>query len=144
MLRFDPDTCTLMGPKGALHVPDDDEVTRKLAMLIDGQCMGLGGQRAAEKYGYCKQRYYQLLRTFERQGAAALKNKKRGPKRPSRRTDEVIRQVIRHRFLDPDASVEVIAQKLRQCGFELSTRSVRRVIDGYGLQKKTLRLSSRR
>lgn len=144
MLRFDPETFTLVGPKGALHVPDDDEVTRKLAMLIDGECMGLGGQRAAEKYGYCKQRYYQLLRAFERQGAAALKNKKRGPKRPSRRTDEVIRQVIRHRFLDPDASVEVIAQKLRQCGFELSTRSVRRVIDGYGLQKKTLRLSSRR
>lgn len=144
MLRFDPDSSTLMGPHGALHVPDDDEVTRKLAMLIDGECMGLGGQRAAEKYGYCKQRYYQLLRAFERHGAAALKNKKRGPKRPSRRTDEVIRQVIRHRFLDPDASVEVIAQKLRQCGFELSTRSVRRVIDGYGLQKKTLRLSSRR
>lgn len=144
MLRFDPDNSMLIGPKGALHVPDDDEVTRKLAMLIDGQCLGLGGQRAAEKYGYCKQRYYQLLRAFERQGAAALKNKKRGPKRPSRRTDEVVRQVIRHRFLDPDASVEVIAQKLRQCGFELSTRSVRRVIDGYGLQKKTLRLSSRR
>ena len=144
MLRFDPDSSTLIGPEGALHVPDDDEVTRKLAMLIDGECMGLGGRLAAEKYGYCKQRYYQVRRAFQRHGAAALKSKKRGPKRPSRRTDEVVRQVIRHRFLDPDASVEVIAQKLRQCGFELSTRSVRRVIDGYGLQKKTLRLSSRR
>jgi len=144
MLQFDPDSSTLIGPEGTLAVPEDDEVTRKLAMLIDGECMGLGGRRAAEKYGYCKQRYYQVLRAFERQGAAALKNKKRGPKKPSRRTDEVIRQVIRHRFLDPDASVEVIAQKLRQCGFEISTRSVRRVIDGYGLQKKTLRVSSRR
>jgi transposase len=144
MLRFDPDRSMLVGPEGTLHVPDGDEVTRKLAMLIDGECMGLGGQRAAEKYGFCKQRYYQLLGAYEREGAAALKNKKRGPKKPSRRTDEVVRQIIRHRFLDPDASIEVITQKLCQCGFTLSARSVRRVIDGYGLQKKTLRLSSRR
>jgi hypothetical protein len=47
-------------------------------------------------------------------------------------------QVIRHRFLDPQASPDVIAQKLRQTGFEISTRSVERVISEYGLQKKTL------
>lgn len=144
MLRFDPDSSTLVGPEGCLHVVPDDEVTRKLAMLIDGECMGLGGREAAHKYGYCKQRYYQLLAAFQRDGAVGLRNRKRGPKKPSRRTDEVVRQVIRHRFLDPDASVEVITQKLRQCGFPLSARSVRRVIEGYGLQKKTLRVSSRR
>ena len=144
MLRFDPHSSTLVGPEGCLPVLPDDEVTRKLAMLIDGECMGLGGRQAAQKYGYCKQRYYQLLRAFQRNGAVALRNRKRGPKKPSRRTDEVIRQVIRHRFLDPDASVEVITQKLRQCGFDLSARTVRRVIEGYGLQKKTLRVSSRR
>ena len=31
----------------------------------------------------------------------------------------MVRQVIRHRFLDPDATAEVIAQKLRQSGFDL-------------------------
>jgi hypothetical protein len=46
--------------------------------------------------------------------------------------------VIRHRFLDPDASAEVIAQKLRQCEWPISTRSVERVIEQFGLQKKTL------
>lgn len=139
MFTFDDDNLVLAGPKGTLHVPDDDEVTRKLAMLIDGQCMGLGPTRAARKYGYCKQRYFQLLRAFERDGAAGLKNRKRGPKRNYRRTDEVVRQVIRHRFLDPDASPAVIAQKLAQCHIPISTRSVRRVIEEYGLQKKTLR-----
>jgi hypothetical protein len=49
--------------------------------------------------------------------------------------------VIRHRFLDPDATVDVIAQKLRQAGFSVSVRSVVRVIEEYGLQKKTLPLS---
>ena len=73
-----------------------------------------------------------------------LLSQKRGPKHNYRRTDEVIRQVIRHRFLDPDASAEVIAQKLRQCGLSISTRSVERVIEQFGLQKKTPSLSSQR
>ncbi len=52
--------------------------------------------------------------------------------------DEVVRQVIRHRFLDPGASAQVIGQKLRQAGQPISTRSVERVLAAYGLQKKTL------
>ena len=70
-------------------------------------------------------------------------NKARGPKKKYRRTDELQRQVIRHRFLDPDASAEVIAQKLRQTGFVISTRSVERVIAEYGLQKKLYKFSPR-
>jgi hypothetical protein len=68
-------------------------------------------------------------------------SKARGPKTNYRRTGEVERQVIRHRFLDPLASAEVIAQKLRQTGFAISRRSVARVIADYGLQKKTLSMS---
>ena len=143
MFTFDADKSVLTGPRGSLAVPVDDEVTRKLAMLIDGQCMGLNAEVAARKYGYSRPRYFQLLKAFKSGGAAALKSRKRGPKGNYRRTDEVIRQVIRHRFLDPDASVEVIAQKLQQVGLTISIRSVRRIIEGFGLQKKTLRQSSR-
>jgi len=128
----------LVGDKGSLPVAPTDEVTRKLAMLIEGQCEGLGPSLAAEKFGYTKQRYFQLLHAYEEQGSAALGSKPRGPKRNYRRTDELVRQVIRHRFLDPQATAEVIAQKLRQTGFPISTRSVERVIADYGLQKKTL------
>jgi transposase len=113
-------------------------------MLIEGQCLGLGGAAAAKKHGYCKQRYSQLLAAFGREGTTALQSATRGPKRNYRRTDELVRQVIRHRFLHPDATVEVIAQKLRQGGFKISNRSVRRVIDDIGLQKKTLRMPARR
>ena len=37
---------------------------------------------------------------------------------------------------------DVIAQKLRQTGFPISTRSVERVIGDFGLQKKTLSMPS--
>ena len=142
MLEFVGDQAFLVGPKGSLDVRGDDEVTRKLAMLYEGECEGLGPKRAAAKFGYSDKRYFQLRKAFHIQGAIALKSRKRGPKGCYRRTDAVIRQVIRHRFLDPDASAGVIAQKLRQTSHTISTRSVERVIEDFGLQKKTPQVSS--
>jgi transposase len=142
IMLFEPTTLRIVGPAGELLVPQHDEITPRLLMLLEGQCEGIGASQAAAKYGFTRQRYYQLLTLFREQGASALQAQKRGPKTNSVRTDEVERQVIRHRFLDPDASVDVIAQKLRQAGFAISTRSVERVIEKYGLQKKTLSLPS--
>lgn len=139
MLQFLQDHHPLLtGSAGSLDVSADDEITLKLAMLFEGQCEGLGPTRAAEKFGYSKARYFQLLHLYAEHGAAALLSQPTGPKSNYRRTDEVVRQVIRHRFLDADASPAVIAQKLRQSHHALSLRSVQRVIADYGLQKKTL------
>ncbi len=123
---------------GSLPIAEDDEITRKLAMLIDGECGPDGIDRAAAKFGFSRQRYFQLRTLFLDKGSRALLSSKRGPKTNYRRTQELVCQVIRHRFLDPDASTEVIAQKLRQCSFRISKRTVDRVITQFGLQKKTL------
>ena len=99
--------------------------------------MGVCPSEAAKKYGYTKQRYYQVLDSFMEDGSDGLSDKKRGPKNKHVRTKEVINQIIRHRFLDPDASAAVIAQKMCQSGINVSKRSVERTITEYGLQKKT-------
>ena len=137
MLRVDPQQALLIGPSGSLPCSSSDEVTCKLAMLLAGECLGLGPLQAAQAFGYSKQRYFQLRAAFSRHGASALLNQKTGPQRPYRRTDEAVRQALRHRFLDPEASPEVIAQRLRQSGLPISTRSVERLIEQFGLQKKT-------
>jgi hypothetical protein len=133
---------SIIGSHGALEIPANDEVTVKLAMLIEGECEGLGPTKAARKFGFSKARYFQLRQCYCEKGATGLLCKQRGPKTRYRRTGELIRQVIRYRFLDPEASADVIAQKLRQTGFVISTRSVERVIADYGLQKKTLSIWS--
>jgi hypothetical protein len=140
MLSFDLQRHALVGAAGSLAVPANDEIARKLAMLIEGDCQGLGPTQAAAQYGFSKQRYFQLRHLLQTQGAQALRSQKRGPKTNYRRTYEVVRQVIRHRFLDPEASADVIAQKLRQARLSISTRSVQRIIEQFGLQKKTLPL----
>ena len=126
------------GPGGSLLVPKDDEVSRRLAMLIKGECEGLGPSKAAEKFDFTRQRYYQILAAYLEQGAEGLLLQTPGPKTDYRRTDQVVRLVIRCRFLDPDSSPEVIAQKIRQQSHTISQRSVERIIADYGLQKKTL------
>jgi transposase len=142
MITFKSPDTFLEGPSGSILVPNDDEITLKLAMLIEGQCEGLGPTQAAEKFGYTKSRYFQLLHLYEKHGALALLSKLTGPKSNYRRTDQSIRLVIRHRFLDPDASCHVIAQKIKQAGSPISIRSVERIVADFGLQKKTLRLGS--
>jgi hypothetical protein len=143
MVQFNHVQSVLTGEAGSLAVRADDEVTRKLAMLIEGECDGLGPLAAAQKYGFTKQRYFQLRQVFSEQGAAGLVSRKRGPKGNSRRTDEIVRQIIRYRFLDPLSTPDVIAQKLRQLEYVISTRSVERVIADFGLQKKTPQTASK-
>lgn len=137
------DADAISGPGGSLPVLPGDETARKFLMIIEGECLGLGPSAAGSKYGYSRQRYHQLRDLYRKGGVGALRNDKRGPKHATRRTDESVRQVIRHRFLDPKASVEVIAQKLRQTGWPMSARSVQRTISEYGLQKKTPRAPRR-
>jgi transposase len=134
-MQFDLADRRILGSSGDLHVTQDDIVAERFLMLLEGETEGLGARAAAEKYGLSKPRYYQLLTLYNEGGSDALRLQKRGPKAPSVRTDELVRQVIRHRFLDPEASADVIAQKLRQAGFPTSTRSVERVIADFGLQK---------
>jgi hypothetical protein len=137
-LQFDPKTQGLVGPAGTLPILASDLQAHRFLMLVEGECLQANIATLADKYGYCRQRYYQLLEEFKASGLAALLPQKTGPKSNYRRTDEVTRQVLRHRFLDPDASAEVIAQKIRQTQFQISLRSVQRIIADYGVQKKTL------
>lgn len=131
-------TLYIKGPGGTLPIKSEDKVARQLAMLVEGKCLGLGPTRAAQKYGYSKQRFFQILKAFLKDGTDALIPKKTGPKTNYVRTENVVTQIIRHRFLDPEAKAEVIAQKMRQTGIKVSQRSVERTITEYGLQKKTL------
>jgi hypothetical protein len=138
-LYFDPTANQLTGPAGALSIAPEDALARRFLMLLEGQCLEQNIGAVAQKYGYCRQRYYQLLEAFQHGGVPALRPKKTGPKSNYRRTEAAVRQVLRHLFLDPEASPAVVVQKLRQSHHAISLRSVQRVIADYGLQKKTLR-----
>ncbi len=130
------------GQVGNLSIPKGDEASKKLAMLIEVKCCGLSPTKTAQKYGYTKQRYYQILKDYNSGGVQSLIDKKSGPKKNYVRTYTLENQIIRYRFLDHDCSPAVIAQKLKQDGYKISIRSVERTITKFGLQKKTLLIQS--
>jgi len=130
-------TISLKGPAGIIEINTNDRIGLKLAMLFENQCLGTKATEAAKKYGFSRPRFYQIKSAFEKGGSEALKGKKKGPSKNYKRTESIVNQIIRLRFLDPDASVQVITQKLKQIGFEISQRSVERTITEYGIQKKT-------
>jgi transposase len=143
MADFDLRTSRFVGPGGFLDVAPDDEIIRKFAMLLEGECTRAGPKAAAERFGLSRQRYFQLRAAFLERGALGLHSQRRGPKSHYRRSREAVCQAIRHRLLDPEASSAVIAQKLRQCGVRISKRSVDRIFADFGLQKKTLSVPAR-
>ena len=118
-------------------IDENDSLAMKMAMLIEGHAT-IGVQAAIGKYGYTEQRYYQLLKAYQQDGAKELIDKKTGSEKQPVRTKEAVNQIIRLRFLDPFSSAGVISQKLKQVGHKVSTRSVERTITEYGLQKKRM------
>ena len=68
-MHFDVQSMAIVGDHGTLAVVEGDEVSRKLAMLIEGECEGVGPVKAASKYGLTKQRYFQLRECSRRSGA---------------------------------------------------------------------------
>ncbi len=134
-----PNLLAFGGPAGSLPIDPHDEITRRLAMLILGECEHLGAAQAARQFEFSRARYYQLRQLYQTRGALGLAPETPGPKSDYRRTEAIVRLVIRLRFLEAEASPAVIAQKLRQRGHTISQRSVERIIADYGLQKKTLR-----
>jgi len=54
MILFQDNKAFGEGPEGRLEIPGTDEITRKLAMLFEGECEGRGPRAAADKFGYSK------------------------------------------------------------------------------------------
>ena len=116
----------------------NDKLARKFAMLFEGQCT-IGDYGAIKKYGYTEQSYYQLFKKYKQGGLGALIDQKRGSTKKPVRTDGLVKQIIRMRFLDPLATTDVLTQKLNQMNYKVSKRSVERTITEYGLKKKLIR-----
>jgi hypothetical protein len=126
--------------KEKFSIKEDDKTAIKFAMLIEGELFS-GRKEACKKYGYSEPRYFQLLRKYKQEGLKGLIGRKRGSVKKPVRTEEVEKEVIRLRFLDPFMSAEVIAQKMNQNNMNISVRSVERTITEYGLQKKRMSLA---
>jgi len=122
----------------SIEINPSDSTSWKLAMLLEAAHNpdNLTIEQISAKYGYTREYFYQVLQKYKSKGSSGLQDKPTGPKTNYKRNFENVKQILRHRVLDPEASSEVIAQKMRQAGVDISQRSVERVVQEYGLQKR--------
>ena len=114
ILKNTNDSILLTGTSGSLAISKRDKLSLKIAMLVDNMCFGLKAEQAATKYGFSRSHFFDIKAKFNKGGSDSLIGKKQGPKTNYVRTDNVVNQIIRLRFLDPEISVDVITQKLNK------------------------------
>jgi hypothetical protein len=65
-----------------------------------------------------------------------LKDKKKGPKSKSKRTEKLEKRVLAIRFKSPEKDMYEITDILTEEGYEISARSVARVLSEHGVTLK--------
>src|SRR5258708_28397144 len=98
-LKVDLKTHQVIGPAGSLPVASSDQQAHRFLMLLEGECLEENIAAVAQRYGLSRQRYYQLRQDFQEGGVAALQPEKTGPKTNYHRTDQLVRQIFRYRYL---------------------------------------------
>lgn len=122
--------------KHVFYIAINDKLSMKINMIAEYIYGEASINQITEKYGYTKQRFFQILKLYKEGGVEALATQKTGPKRNRIRTENIENLIVRYKFLDPLMSAAVITQKLKQQGISISQRSVMRTITERGLSKK--------
>ncbi len=91
------------------------------------------------KYGYSRKTGNEYLNAWKEKDWDGLKDKPRGPKTKSKRTDELEKRVIDIRFKDREKDMYDIAEILSSEGYEISARSVARILSEHGITLKKRR-----
>ena len=86
MAQFDLEKQALVGAGGLLSVRADDEITRKLSMLIEGECEGLGPSGSRTEVRLQQATLLSVAGGFRRTGRAGTCKVRSAGRRPI--TDE--------------------------------------------------------
>lgn len=124
------------GPGGSLSLPESDDASLDLLMLIEGETSGAPLDDVLARFGRSRSTYYEKLRRFREQGLEGLIARPPGPRGQWRRPLEVVRHIVRTRLREPDRSAAEIAEELARLGHEVSVRSVERTITQFGLTRR--------
>ncbi len=123
-------------PKRRFPINFNDEVQVRYEMLRQASLSKKPIETICDKFNYSKDMYYYYKRKFEKNGVLALSNKKTGPKEATKRTENLEKKIVQLRFDNPELNMYDIHDKLKKEGFDVSSRTVARVINNHGLSKK--------
>jgi transposase len=132
-----PDGNVIRGPGGSLTLPEFDEASLDLLMLIEGETSGAPLDDVLARFGRSRSTYYEKLRRFREHGLEGLIAQPTGPRGAWRRPLEVVRFIVRARLRDPNRSAADLVEELSRLGHSVSLRSVERTLTQFGLTRRS-------
>ncbi len=114
----------------------EDPLQRKYEMVRELSLSSKPREEVCAKYNYSRKTGNEYLRAWKEKRWEGLKEKTRGPKSKSVRTQEVENRIVDIRFKNPENDMYDIAKILNSEGYGISARSVGRVLSEHGITLK--------
>lgn len=112
----------------------EDKAQVRYEMLREAETTDKTVEETARKYGYSRARYYVYKRRFEKEGLLGLFDKKRGPKEPHKVKGKLWEKIVELR--SEEKNIYRITDELKEMGYEVSAKSVERVVNAEGMRLK--------
>jgi len=118
----------------------EDPLQRKYEMVRELSLSSKPREEVCAKYNYSRKTGNESLHAWEEKGWEGLKEKNRGPKSKSVRTQDVENRIVDIRFKNPENDMYDIAEILKSEGHKISARSVGRVLFEHGITLKKTKM----
>lgn len=115
-----------------------DKLQTKYEMVRELRLNKLPKEEICKKYGYTRATGHIYEKGWEKQRWEGLKDKKKGPKINYKRL-AVEEKVLSLRFKDKELDMYDISDLLREKGFDISSRTVARILSEHGVTLKKKR-----
>ncbi|MDI6688711.1 MAG: hypothetical protein QME06_10885 [Desulfobacterales bacterium] len=130
----------IVGEKGKQFVIDlRDSLQRRYELVRELKLSDSPREDICAKYGYSRVMGHLYGTAWDKNRWDGLKDKKKGPKSKSRRTEKLERRVLAIRFKSPEKDMYEITNILTEEGYDISARTVSRVLSEHGVTLKKTR-----
>ena len=125
------------GEKGrTFEINLEDSLQKRYEMVRELSLSSKPRDEICARFGYTRKTGNEYLRAWKEKCWEGLKDKPRGPKTKSKRKEDIAKRILDIRFNTPDKDVYEIKKILKGEGYEISARSVARVLSEYGVTLK--------
>lgn len=127
----------LEGKKGKQFIINlKDSLQRRYELVRELKLSGVPKEEVCSKYEYSRVMGHLYETAWDKQRWDGLRDKKKGPKRKSKRTEKLENRILSIRFKNPEKDMYEITDHLTEEGYEISSRSVARVLSEHGVTLK--------
>jgi transposase len=130
----------LEGRKGRQFIIDlEDPIQRRYELIRELKLSDRPKEEICGEFDYSRVMGHLYEKAWDEKRWEGLNDKKKGPKTKSKRTDAVEQRVLNIRFHQPDKDMYEIADMLINEGYDISPRTVARILADHGVTLKKTR-----